>query len=80
MPQGAVTLADIRSQFQMLEVRCGKCPRRGRLHVDQLIAKHGHDMGLPELRTILAGDCEHNNAAAYHDRCKVFYPQLKDFG
>ena len=80
MPQGTVSLGDINARFRMLEIRCGKCPRSGRLRVDQLIAKYGNEMGLPELRTILAGDCEHNNTKSNNDRCKVFYPQLKDLG
>ncbi len=59
----------------MLEVRCGNCTRRGRLRINKLIDEYGRDMSLPDLRTILAGDCEHKTAA---DRCQVFYPQLRE--
>ncbi len=62
----------------MLEVRCGHCTRRGRLRIDELIDEHGRDMSLPDLRTILAGDCEHTTAARRKDQCQVFYPQLKE--
>ena len=62
----------------MLEVRCGHCPRSGRLRIDKLIDEYGHDMSLPELRTIFAGDREHKAAVRRKDRCQVFYPQLRE--
>jgi hypothetical protein len=45
----AVTLGDITDTITMLEVAC---ERRGRLRV----AQHGAEMGLPELRHIVASD------------------------
>ena len=74
----ALTLDDVGKYFAMLEVRCGKCPRSGRLSIDTLIDEHGRDMPLPKFRSILAGDCEHKNAARRADRCQVFYPQLRE--
>ena len=50
--------------------------RRGRLSVAKLIAEHGADMRLPDLREILAGDCPRVRAASFNDRCAVHYPQL----
>jgi hypothetical protein len=35
-------------------------------------------MPLPDLRHHLAGDCEHKDAWARKDQCKVFYPQLRE--
>ncbi len=58
---GSLSLADVSRCFAMLEVRCGNCPRSGRLRIDKLIDEHGRDMSLPDLRTILAGDCEHKS-------------------
>jgi hypothetical protein len=43
----------------MLEVAWRRCDRRGKLRLARLIAEHGADISLPELRTILAGDCPH---------------------
>ncbi len=62
----------------MLEVRCGNCTRRGRLRIDKLIDEYGRDMSLPDLRKVLAGDCEHKTAARRKDQCQVFYPQLRE--
>jgi hypothetical protein len=39
----------------MLEVACRRCERRGRLRIERLIAGHGADISLPELRMILPG-------------------------
>ncbi len=59
---GSLSLDDISKRFRMLEVRCGHCTRRGRLRIDKLIDEYGRDMSLPDLRAILAGDCEHRTA------------------
>ncbi len=78
MVSGSLSLDDVSKRFQMLEVRCGNCTRRGRLRIDKLIDEYGRDMSLPDLRTILAGDCEHKTAARRKDQCQVFYPQLRE--
>jgi hypothetical protein len=73
---GAVTLGDIADRLAMLDVACSKCDRRGRLSVAKLIAEHGSDMRLPDLRERLAGDCPRVRSASVVDRCGVHYPQL----
>jgi len=78
MTTGSLSLDDISKRFHMLEVRCGKCTRSGRLRIDKLIDEHGRDMSLPDLRSVLAGDCEHNATAGLTDQCQVFYPQLRE--
>jgi len=73
---GAVTLGDIADRLLVLEVACSKCDRCGRLSVAKLIAEHGADMRLPDLREVLAGDCPRARSASVIDRCGVHYPQL----
>ncbi len=75
---GSLSLNDVSKRFGMLEVRCCNCTRHGRLRIDKLIDEHGRDMSLPDLITILAGDCEHMTAARRKDQCQVFYPQLRE--
>ncbi len=75
---GSLSLDDINRRFGMLEVRCGHCPRSGTLRIDKLIDEYGRDMTLPDLRTILASDCEYKMAARRKDQCQVFYPQLRE--
>ncbi len=75
---GSLSLADVSKRFRMLEVRCGHCTRSGRLRIDKLTDEYGRDMSLPDLRTLLASDCEHKLAARRKDQCQVFYPQLRE--
>ncbi len=65
---GSLSLDDVGRRFDMLEVRCGNCTRHGRLRIDKLIDEYGRDMSLPDLRTILAGDCEHKTASRRKSR------------
>ena len=67
MPHDAITLADVREQT--LTLVCEPCGWRSR-YVQRLIAKHGADMRLPELKTILA-NCEKARSFSVYDRCKV---------
>ncbi len=78
MATGSLSLDDASKRFGMLEVRCGHCTRSGRLRIDKLIDEYGRDMSLPDLRAILAADCEHKSAAGLADQCQVFYPQLRE--
>ncbi len=73
-PVGAVTLGDL--TFDQLEVACSSCERRGSYPVAKLIARHGRDMGLPDLASVLSADCP-RRGAGIHDRCGVFYPGLQ---
>ncbi len=73
-----LSLDDVQKRFRMLEVRCSKCSRSGRLKIDKLIDEHGRAMSLPDLRKVLSGDCEHKDAVRRKDRCQVFYPRLRE--
>ena len=71
----SVSLADIATRIDMLEIRCSRCDREGRLRVSRLIEQYGGSMRLPDLRTALVKGCDH--AGGYGaGRCDVFYPQL----
>ncbi len=78
MVTGSLSLDDISKRYRMLEVRCGNCTRHGRLRIDKLIDEHGRDMSLPDLRAILAADCERRTATRRKDQCQVYYPQLRE--
>jgi hypothetical protein len=71
---GAVTLREI--ALPMLDVACSCCERRGRLSVARLIAEHRASAKLPDLRTVLAGECPRVGAASIYERCGVHYPWL----
>jgi len=46
----------------------------------RLIEQYGAGKGLPDLRTILAGDCPRAGSVSINDRCGVHYPQLIHLG
>ena len=71
----SVTLADIATRIDMLEIRCSRCDRVGRRRVSRLIEQHGGSMRLPDLRMKLAQGCDHAGGHDF-DRCDVFFPQL----
>jgi hypothetical protein len=77
MPSGAVTLGQIAGRLDRLEIACGKCGRRGSYSVQELIDRHGLELGLPDLAATLSADCEHRGGLAY-DRCHVLFTNLTD--
>jgi hypothetical protein len=58
-----------------LAILCEPCGRRGRCNVQRLIAKHGADVKLPDLRAVLA-TCEKAHSFSIYDRCKAKYEGL----
>lgn len=77
MPSGAVTLGQIASRLDRLEIACTKCGRKGSYAVQGLIDRHGPDLGLPDLAAMLSADCEHRGGLAY-DQCHVLFTNLTD--
>jgi hypothetical protein len=73
--KGCRSLGEIEGAIRLLEVRCTKCDRHGRVPVARLIERYGREARLPDVRHQLAGDCPRRNAAVY-ERCDVYFPQL----
>ena len=73
-----MTLGDLAGSLAMLQIKCSRCERRGRLQVDRLLAQYG-DAELPELRLTLAGDCPKAAVVSISDQCDIFFPQLSAF-
>lgn len=74
--RGYVTLGDVAGGRAMLRVACNRCDRNGRLPIAGLLARHGAAFPVPELRRVLAADCERMIKAAMHDPCGVHFPDL----
>jgi len=80
MPRsGAWLLSDVAAAGQrQLDVACRKCDRRGRLSVARLLAEHGPDMSLPDLREHVAVGCPRLKAGvSISDMCGVLFPTLR---
>jgi hypothetical protein len=66
----------VAARLAVLEVACNRCDRRGRLRTERLLAEHGPDLPMPELRRIIAADCPRMVAGHVHDVCGVHFPGL----
>jgi len=79
MPRsGAWPLGDLAAAGQpQLDVACTKCDRRGRVSVARLLAEHGPDMSLPDLREHVAAGCPRLKSFSISDLCGVMYPTLR---
>lgn len=75
MPTLPSTLGEMRGFRRRLEIECARCPRRGRVSVERLVAEHGEGMTLAELRKLLPGDCPKRHERDV-DRCNAGFPQL----
>lgn len=53
--EGSILLGDVAARAEWLMVTCGKCERRGRLRVADLLARYGRDYPMTHLRHDLAG-------------------------
>jgi hypothetical protein len=76
MPVGIVTLGQVAARLPVLEVTCNRCGQRGQLRTDRLLAVHGSDLSMPDLRRIIAADCPHMLAGHVHDVFGMHFPGL----
>ena len=74
---GYVTLGQIATGRSVMDIACNRCDRRGRLRIPRLLAEHGRDVPVPELRRILAGDCPKMIERKIHDVCGIHFPGLR---
>jgi hypothetical protein len=70
-----ITLREIAKHTRLLEVRCSRCPRAGRLSVARLLVQHGLDAGVP---MDLMGDCPRRHGGWY-EKCDLYWPQLTEW-
>ena len=74
--RGSITLGELEGKLDLLEIKCHRCERHGRVSLARLIEEHGADTGLPDLWQSLAGDCANARTTAVHNRCAIYYPQM----
>ena len=77
MPTLPRTLGEMRAFRRQLEIDCARCPRRGRVSVERLVAEHGEGMTWKELQALLPGGCPKRHARDV-DRCAPGFPQLPE--
>jgi len=74
--RGSITLSELQGKLDLLEIKCHRCERHGRVSLARLIEEHGADTGLPDLWESLAGDCPNARTTALNSRCAIYYPEL----
>ena len=69
------TLRDVAERISVIEIRCTKCDRHGRMKLSTLVERYGEAFAVPDLRTTLNAGCEHANAMV-NQQCDLYFPQL----
>ncbi len=77
MRTGSVLLREVASRASHIEIACTRCDRKGRYRVAKLIARLGEDFAMTDLGAELA-DCPRRSVAAHHERCDVYFPELRN--
>jgi hypothetical protein len=80
---GVVTLGQMAVLFNaagltLVEVSCNRCEPRGRLSIARLLAEHGPNLRGPELRRIIAADCQRMIAGKVPDVCGIHFAQMSE--
>ena len=67
MPRdGAIVFSDLIGKLDLIRVACDKCGRKGQYRKQNLIARYGADIWLPDLRAGIAQCSRHGQI---HDAC-----------
>ena len=63
MARGIITLGEVAGRTDMIEIRCGRCGRRGRLNTVRLLREYGPGAAMGEVMRTQVGDCPHRDEA-----------------
>jgi hypothetical protein len=76
MAKDYIALADLIGRAEMLELRCGRCERRGRLSVARLARDYAPETPLRTIMRAQIGDCPNLNSQQDRERCDPYSPTL----
>jgi len=77
MAHDVITLGDVAERGpEMIEIRCGRCDRTGRLSVARLLEAHGPGAAMGSVLHALVGDCPRREGSQIHARCDPYCPDL----
>jgi len=60
----------------MLDIRCSRCDRHGRLSVKRLLAEWGPDASIRDIMHAQIGSCAHKDDSQIYTRCDPYCPTL----
>jgi hypothetical protein len=75
MPGQTFTLSEY--PFEVIELACEACDRRGRLRKARLVEQYGDNYGVARLRETLIRDCP--KFGNWHDPCRAHYVGLNEW-
>ncbi len=73
---GSILLGHVATLTDQLAVACSRCERAGRVSIARLLAQHGPDMPMTDLRRVLAVGCPRLCENRLTELCGVHYPDL----
>jgi hypothetical protein len=65
----SITLGEVAQRIDMLDIRCSRCDRHGRLNITRLLAEHGPETPIAEVMRAQIGDCPKRDDAQIQNRC-----------
>ena len=73
---GAIIFGDLVGTFDVLEVACDKCGRKGRHAVARLIEQRARYGKVIDWRAEITADCPKKQAGNMSDQCAAWCPDL----
>jgi hypothetical protein len=77
MAKDVILLGEVAARgATMIEVRCGRCDRHGRLSVKRLLAQYGPDVAVGHIMRAQIGECQNRDSSQIKNRCDPYCPDL----
>jgi hypothetical protein len=77
MARDVILLGDVADRgAQMIEIRCRRCDRHGRLSVARLLAEYGQQAPVWEVMEAQIGECQNRDSIQLRKRCDPYCPDL----
>jgi hypothetical protein len=77
MAKDVILLGEVAARgATMIEVRCGRCDRHGRLSVKRLLAQYGPDVAVGHIMRAQIGECPNRDSSQIQNRCDPYCPDL----
>jgi len=77
MAKDVILLGEVAARdVAMIDIRCSRCERHGRLSVKRMMARYGPDASLRDIMHEQIGSCPHRNDTQLYTRCDPYCATL----
>jgi hypothetical protein len=77
MAKDVILLGEVAERgARMIEIRCGRCDRRGRLSVARPLAEYGPDVSVGRIMHAQIGERPNKDSAQIQNSCDPYCPDL----